>query len=327
MGATWNTSPTAVNTAIKMNVTDTSSDANSRLMELQVGGVNKLTVIKSGDVGIGTSNPSKYGGYTTLTINGIDSDIDLLRSGTRQFGMYTTSTLTALNNITALPLAFYTDNSERMRIDANGNIGIGISVPFNGTTSFINTRDPVITQDGGYFGGGLYYDAAWKNSVASQGGWSIRNSSGVFTVFTGPANGAVGSTINVSERMRIDGSGICTITGTFRSTGEVTAFYSSDRNLKTNIVPIENALGKLKQITGVMFDWTDEDIKHRGGEDGYFVRKHDTGVIAQDVETVLPEVVVTRQDGFKAIRYEKLAGIIIQAINELAEQVDELKKK
>ena len=75
-----------------------------------------------------------------------------------------------------------------------------------------------------------------------------------------------------------------------------------------------------------MFDWKDEVVAEKGGEDGYFVRKHDTGVIAQEVEAVLPEVVAERDDGYKAVRYEKLAGLIIQAINELADQVDALKK-
>jgi hypothetical protein len=115
--------------------------------------------------------------------------------------------------------------------------------------------------------------------------------------------------------------------GEIRATNEITAYFSSDRNLKENIQPIENALGKLRQITGVMFDWTDEEVERRGGEDDYFVRKHDTGVIAQDVEVVLPEVVATRPDGHKAVKYEKMAGLIIQAINELADQVDEIKKK
>jgi hypothetical protein len=116
-------------------------------------------------------------------------------------------------------------------------------------------------------------------------------------------------------------------TGEIRATSEITAYYASDRTLKENIVPIDNALTKLRQLTGVMFDWTDEEMTRRGGEDGYFVRKHDTGVIAQDVEVVLPEVVATREDGHKAVRYEKMAGLIIQAINELADQVDEIKKK
>jgi hypothetical protein len=115
-------------------------------------------------------------------------------------------------------------------------------------------------------------------------------------------------------------------TGEIRATAEITAYYSSDERLKENILPIDNALGKLRQLKGVMFDWKDDVVAGKGGEDGYFVRKHDTGVIAQEVEAVLPEVVAERADGFKAVRYEKLAGLIIQAINELADQVDALKK-
>ena len=115
--------------------------------------------------------------------------------------------------------------------------------------------------------------------------------------------------------------------GEIRATNEVTAYYSSDVRLKENIQPIENALGKLKQLRGVMFDWIDEVVEQRGGEDDYFVRKHDTGIIAQEVEAVLPEVVADRADGYKAVRYEKLAGLIIQAINELADEVEHIKSK
>jgi hypothetical protein len=117
------------------------------------------------------------------------------------------------------------------------------------------------------------------------------------------------------------------INGEIRAQGNIIAFSSSDRRLKENIQPINDALNKLRQISGVMYDWTDEYIENNGGEDGYFVRKRDTGVIAQDVEAVLPEVVADRDDGYKAVRYEKLAGLIIQAINELADQVDDIKKR
>ena len=75
-----------------------------------------------------------------------------------------------------------------------------------------------------------------------------------------------------------------------------------------------------------MFDWTDDYIQKRGGEDGFFIRKQDTGVIAQQIEEVLPEVVVTRDNGYKAVKYEKLVGLIIQAINELQIEVESLKK-
>jgi Chaperone of endosialidase/Collagen triple helix repeat (20 copies) len=112
--------------------------------------------------------------------------------------------------------------------------------------------------------------------------------------------------------------------GEIRATNEITAYYSSDERLKENVVEIENALEKIDQIRGVYFDWTDEHIANRGGEDGYFVRKHDVGVIAQEIETVLPEVVADRDDGYKAVRYEKIVPLLIAAIKEQQQQIAQL---
>jgi hypothetical protein len=117
------------------------------------------------------------------------------------------------------------------------------------------------------------------------------------------------------------------VVGEIRASNEITAYYASDVRLKDNIKPIEDALAKIRKLQGVTFEWKDFVIDTRGGDDGYYVRKKDTGIIAQEVEQVLPEVVAQREDGFKAVRYEKLAGLIIQAINELADEVDRLKNK
>jgi hypothetical protein len=75
-----------------------------------------------------------------------------------------------------------------------------------------------------------------------------------------------------------------------------------------------------------MFDWTKEFIQENGGEDGYFIRKHDVGVIAQEVEAVLPEIVATRNTGYKAVRYEKLVALLIEAVKELNVKIDELQR-
>ena len=115
-------------------------------------------------------------------------------------------------------------------------------------------------------------------------------------------------------------------TGEIRATHDVTAYYSSDANLKTNVVSIENALDKVKQIAGVEFDWTQEYIDDKGGEDGYFVRKHDVGVIAQEVEAVPPEVVGTRENGTKAVRYDRMVALLVEAIKDQQSQIDELKQ-
>jgi hypothetical protein len=145
------------------------------------------------------------------------------------------------------------------------------------------------------------------------------------------ATGATGTQYTTTSSVQIGSLGVGTpasgTSGEIRAINEITAYYSSDERLKQNIKTIESALYKLRKVRGVMFDWKDEVIEKRGGEDKYFVRKHDTGVIAQEIELVLPEVVAIREDGYKAVRYEKLAGLIIQAINELADEVEELKDK
>jgi len=113
--------------------------------------------------------------------------------------------------------------------------------------------------------------------------------------------------------------------GQIRATDNIIGYFTSDNRLKENIVQIDSALDKISKIKGVMFDWTDEYISSQGGEDGYFIRKHDTGVIAQDIESVLPEVVATNADGYKAVQYEKIIGLLIEGIKELKNEINSLK--
>ena len=126
--------------------------------------------------------------------------------------------------------------------------------------------------------------------------------------------------LTVSTDTQTDSLGVGTAasgtTGEIRATNDVTAYYSPDANLKTNVVNIENALDKVQQILGVEFDWTQEYIDDKGGEDGYFLRKHDVGVIAQEVEAVLPEVVGTRENGTKAVRYDRMVALLVEAIKD-----------
>ena len=116
-------------------------------------------------------------------------------------------------------------------------------------------------------------------------------------------------------------------TGEIRATNDVTAFYSSDAALKENVVNIPDPLEALKKLNGVLFDWKKEYIDQRGGEDGYFVRKKDVGVIAQEVEKVLPEAVAQRPDGIKAVKYDRLTCLLIEAVKVLTDKVEKLSKE
>ena len=94
------------------------------------------------------------------------------------------------------------------------------------------------------------------------------------------------------------------VVGDIYASGDLVAF--SDERKKTNIETIPNALEKVLQLRGVTFDKID-------GDD----RRH-AGVIAQEVEKVLPEVVYTDKDGMKSVAYGNVIGLLIEAIKELA---------
>lgn len=178
--------------------------------------------------------------------------------------------------------------------------GVTINGGINGTAT--NVTGVVAIANGG------------TNATTSS---QARTNLGLGTLATQAAN-AVAITGGTAQLTALGvGTAASGTTGEIRATNNITAYYSSDRNLKENITPIIGALDKVEALSGVYFDWTDDYIAKHGGEDGVFVRKHDVGLIAQDVEAVLPEIVVTREDGTKAIKYDRVVALLIEAIKEL----------
>ena len=107
--------------------------------------------------------------------------------------------------------------------------------------------------------------------------------------------------------------------GRIDATNDVVAFSSSDIRFKENITPIENALDKISKISGNTYDWKAENkIEH--GYEG-----NDVGVIAQEIEAVLPQLVQTRENGFKAVKYDKLVALLIEGIKEQQQQIEKLR--
>lgn len=109
-----------------------------------------------------------------------------------------------------------------------------------------------------------------------------------------------------------------TVQGDFRAVGAITATENiesakdivafSDKRLKTNLEPITDALARVGQITAYMYDRIDNE-------------KHMAGVIAQDVQTVLPEAVHESEKGYLAVSTPQLLALVLQAVNELAQKV------
>jgi hypothetical protein len=137
---------------------------------------------------------------------------------------------------------------------------------------------------------------------------------------------------NINSSSGIAGSALAANTssgapGTIRAADNIFSFTASDKTLKENIVAIPDALAKVCKINGVEFDWSDEYLTYHGGEDGHFIRRHDVGVIAQEIQNILPEAVVERTNGKLAVDYEKIVPLLIEAIKTLNEKVAILQDK
>jgi uncharacterized coiled-coil protein SlyX len=112
-----------------------------------------------------------------------------------------------------------------------------------------------------------------------------------------------------------------TINGAITATGDITAYFSSDERLKENIQPITNALSKVESISGNEYDWK------MGFEEIHTKKGNDVGVIAQEIQKILPQAVIERDNGYLGVNYEKIIPLLIQSIKELSAKVKELENK
>jgi hypothetical protein len=152
---------------------------------------------------------------------------------------------------------------------------------------------------------------------------------------------SIGQAVATSSDVQFDSLGIGTAasstTGEIRATNAITSFYSDER-LKENITEIDNAIEKVMSLRGVTYN-----ANQLAESFGYTNKDEQVGVIAQDVEKVLPQIVkpapfdiISLQEGieisrsgenYKTVQYEKLVPLLIQAIKEQQVMIEELQKK
>jgi len=136
-----------------------------------------------------------------------------------------------------------------------------------------------------------------------------------------------------TTRAVINGSGL-SVTGAITATGDVTA-YSSDKRLKENVVNIPSALDKILSLNGVTYDWNKKALDFGFVPDN---RKHDVGLLAQEVQSVLPEAIAPAPfdtdsttgesisgENYLTVRYEKLVALLVEGMKEQQTQINELK--
>ena len=110
------------------------------------------------------------------------------------------------------------------------------------------------------------------------------------------------------------------VTGDIGATGDIVAYVSSDERLKNNVEVISNPIEKVQSLRGVTWEWN--ELASDAAK-----QSPNVGVIAQEVEKVLPQLVHDRENGFKGVDYAKLTGLLIEAIKEQQKQIDELKSR
>jgi hypothetical protein len=146
---------------------------------------------------------------------------------------------------------------------------------------------------------------ATSASVASATATSISTLSG--SVFTTYAKLAGANTFTANQ----------IVSGSITATGDVVAYSTSDKRHKNTIVLISDALSKVTKLNGVTWEWNDD-------VDAATKETPKTGLIAQEVQEVLPEVVKERGDGFLALDYSKMMGLMVEAIKEQQTQIHSL---
>jgi hypothetical protein len=270
----------------------------------------------SNDVGLSFStygtSPST-GLHERMRINGSDGNVGIGTTGPTEKLHVDGSTLITYNN------SFQSTNSV-------GNKAILARV--SPTSGIVNYAEyATATNLNGFVIGSD--DARVKGNITGDSLEFITNTSTRMTVLSSGNVGinttTPGSTLHVVGDVLIQtgalGVGVNPdpTDGRIDASNDIVAFNSSDRRLKENITPIANALEKVRSLTGVEFDWK-EETKKAHGHSG-----RDTGVIAQEVQAIMPTAVRTNNTGYLAVRYEKLIGLLIEGMKEQQAQIDELK--
>lgn len=323
---------------------------NSGDMWFSPNGTEAMRIDSSGVVQVRNITPTiqLYNTDDSLASNQTLGDIDWYQIDHSDQGVGTVAKIRAVNISSfsgAADLTFHTGNattlSERMRIDSSGRVGIGTTSPskkldVNGTTIFRGTSE-VINSMGtaGNFSAcqlrvettNVVDTTGWQGisfdtSTSANYGWSIganRSGSGrgSFRVYEHAGTDAGTERFTLQQDGNV-GIGDSTpsykldVNGTIRATGDVIAY--SDARVKENVKTIDNAIDKVTQLRGVSYNKIGET-------------EEKIGVIAQEIEKVLPQVVQEDAEGMKSVAYGNIVGVLIEAIKEQQKQIEELKAK
>ena len=281
-----------------------------------IGLTNNSTTIGSTAISLGSS-ATTIAGLTSVTSTGF--------TGALTGNASTATTLATARNINGVSFNGSADITVTANTTNTLTIGTGLSgTSFNGSAAVTIANTGVTSNVAGSgisvsgATGAVTITNSGVTSAVAGTGVSVSGATGAVTISIGQA---VATSSNVQFNSLGVGMAASATAGRLDATNDIVAFSSSDIRFKENIVPIENALDKISKISGNTYDWKAENkIEH--GYEG-----NDVGVIAQEIEAVLPQLVQTRENGYKAVKYDKLVALLIQGIKEQQLQIEELKAK
>ena len=185
----------------------------------------------------------------------------------------------------------------RDNTDGSNNVYIGNEAAYGN-----NGSNNVIIGDNS---GGFPDDYSDRLIIEGRGGWISSSSSLIFGDFL--------------QRTLIF-NGDVTVNGTFSYTGK--SGQISDTRLKADILKLENVIQKIKKLNSYYFNWSNE------AKENFSVNnERQIGVLAQDIETVFPELVSENKEGYKTMDYVKLTPILLQAIKEQQSQIEIMEER
>ena len=158
--------------------------------------------------------------------------------------------------------------------------------------------DGIMIDIGDGLGGGVHVD--FGNTNIGDGFMGVNVSSYGDMVDINAISTNINGELNVSGNLYAGGT-----------------LLSSDRRFKKDIITVNNALDKVLQLRGVYYYWRQKDFPNKNFDD-----KKELGLIAQEVESIIPEVVGESVDGYKAVEYQKLVALLIEAIKEQQAIID-----
>jgi hypothetical protein len=208
---------------------------------------------------------------------------------------------------------------EHMRITSSGHIGLGTTtpqVPLDVASIFGGEGPQIRAYNPWSFMGGIGVTGITKDIYGIEG---AANGSGV-GVF-GHSNSGIGvhGTSTSGYAAKFEGNAI--ITGEIRDSGGLCYAHCSisDERVKSDVRPLDPMLASLTALQPVEFSWRTDEFPDRSFSSGASI-----GLIAQDVEKVLPELVTETDDGYKGVRYEQLPVLLLEGVKELKAENDVL---